>query len=73
MLTRNWNYRDADATKVTPAARRVTLFVEAPLAAMDTPRVEAILDFLATRGAAALGCTARRGFLDVSVAPELAL
>jgi DNA/RNA-binding domain of Phe-tRNA-synthetase-like protein len=40
VLTRRWNYRDADATKITEDSRNVALFVEAALREVPTSDVE---------------------------------
>jgi len=40
VLTRRWNHRDADATKITVDSRNVALFVEAALPDIQTSEVE---------------------------------
>jgi DNA/RNA-binding domain of Phe-tRNA-synthetase-like protein len=41
ILTRRWNYRDGDATKITPASRTFVLMIESPSAEVSAAAVEA--------------------------------
>ncbi|MEN6305887.1 MAG: phenylalanine--tRNA ligase beta subunit-related protein [Armatimonadia bacterium] len=47
VLTRRWNYKDADATKVTPQSVNVVLCVEAPAAAIPSEAVEGCVEAMA--------------------------
>ncbi len=63
VLTRSWNYRDADATKVAETSTDVALFIEAPVEAITDDRVRGVLEFLAERGATLFGATTKVSFL----------
>lgn len=63
VLTRNWNYRDADATKIERSSRRVALFVEAPYEAIPDDALESVLAFLRDDGARLLGAVTKVTYL----------
>jgi DNA/RNA-binding domain of Phe-tRNA-synthetase-like protein len=62
VLTRHWNHRDADRTKVTPASRHVVVLLEAVAAAQH-----AAVDAAASDLAALLGPHAKSVLVDVVV------
>lgn len=49
VLTRRWNYRDADATKITEDTKQFVLMVESPSEAIPADRVAAACHDLADR------------------------
>jgi DNA/RNA-binding domain of Phe-tRNA-synthetase-like protein len=39
VLTRKWNYRDCDSTKITTSSKNIVLFTEAPLSIIPTEQI----------------------------------
>lgn len=73
VLTRNWNYRDADATKITEASTSVGLFVEAPVKEIDDERVKAIVDYIAQAAEREMGARVKTGIFDLKNGAEYEL
>ena len=49
VLTRRWNHRDCDATKIGPATRDLVVMLESPSPAIDPAAVAAATEDLARR------------------------
>lgn len=49
VLTRCWNWRDCDRTKITEQTKNLSLFIELPNAAQGTAILQAQIDFIAQR------------------------
>lgn len=73
VLTRRWNFRDCDQTKVTETSRDVALFVEGPLPSMTTEDLMGLAERIAAGIRTHCGGEVKTGLLDVSVARELTL
>jgi len=73
VLTRRWNYRDSDRTKITESTTRVALFSEAPVPEIPTSAVEAVIQRIATLIRDLCAGHAETGVAYVTDAPELSI
>ena len=69
VLTRRWNYRDADATKITTETHDIALFVEAPGKDIPSDALEECAKDLAINLGDICGGSWRTAILDVSQSP----
>lgn len=72
VLTRRWNYKDADATKVTPESANVVLCVEAPTAAIPSEALQGCIEEMA-KGIMAVCKGQWRTMVCDATAPAVAL
>lgn len=72
VLTRRWNYKDADATKVTPQSVNVVLCVEAPTAAIPSEAVQGCVEAMA-EGLAAVCHGEWQAMICDTTSPEVLL
>jgi len=73
VLTRRWNHRDADATKIAAGTRRFLLFVEAVEGIPPSAVEDAIADLARRLEACFAGRFSGRTFQVTSASPEIAL
>jgi DNA/RNA-binding domain of Phe-tRNA-synthetase-like protein len=73
ILTRRWNFRDADRTKITLASRNVALFCEAASPTIETSALETALNSLKGRLEHFCGGHAATDILDVHRSSRIAL
>jgi DNA/RNA-binding domain of Phe-tRNA-synthetase-like protein len=73
VLTRRWNARDCDETKVEVGSTHVSLFIEAPLPELQTSWLEGVLNELAGTVTAWCGGESSVAMLDVRTQEHLAL
>lgn len=73
VLTRNWNYRDCDQTKITDKSRHIALFTEAPTAEVSTGDVEGICAKISELLVKVCGGRCRTLIASVGVGTEWAL
>jgi DNA/RNA-binding domain of Phe-tRNA-synthetase-like protein len=64
VLTRRWNYRDAEATKIDERTTRLALFVEAPVVEISDGEVQNTLEEIANNLQKFCGACAQTQFLD---------
>jgi DNA/RNA-binding domain of Phe-tRNA-synthetase-like protein len=73
VLTRKWNFRDADECKITPESRRIALFTEAPFASVPSQAVHDTVDAMAAAIGTHCGGTVTTRYLDASEGLEISL
>ena len=71
ILTRKWNFRDCDTSKVTESSTNVALFTEAPFSSIVTSRLTQSIDSIACSIREYCGGTTTRMLLDCSVQREV--
>jgi len=73
ILTRRWNHKDCERTRITTHTRRVVLFSEAPVSSIETPALQAVIERTAALMRESCGGEITTAILDVAACLEHAI